>query len=71
MKRHHIERQIVASGDEAAHFYIFLRRAISLIVVHTDAYVEKMQVMPLSQQAMHCHGAINPTGYQYGYFHLM
>ena len=69
MERHHIEGQIVAPGDVSAHLYVLLGRAVALVVVEAYADVEKVRVVALLQQAVHGHGAVNPSRYQCCYFH--
>ncbi len=42
VERHNFERQVEFRGNIAAHLDVLLGRAITLVVIHTDADIEKV-----------------------------
>ena len=61
MERDDVEREAVAVGYEAAHLDVLLCGAVALAVVETDAYIEKVQVMTLFEQTVHCYCTVDPS----------
>ena len=69
VERHHFEGQVELLCEIAAHLDVFLGGAVPLAVVHPDAYVEQLQVMPLFHKAVSGHSAVHSAGNQHGYLH--
>ena len=65
VERHHLKGQAILPRNELAHFNVLLSRAVTLAVIHTDANVEKREIMPLLHEPMHHHSAIHTARNQY------
>ena len=61
MKRHYLQRELIFVGDQCTHLYIFIGRAISLVVIHTDTYIEKGEVVPFLIKLVYYYGAVNAS----------
>ena len=62
MQRHDLERQAIAMSNEVAHLDVFLGTAVALVVIHSNANVEKLQVvLCLLNKLMHHNCAVDST----------